>query len=151
MTNLSRIVCMLAALFASSAAIASDTGWTISESDGQVSVARDDKAIYGAKGTRLLVGDEIRTSKAARAVLVRGDEFFVVSPNARVRIVKAKEDGTAAQVFEFLGSMLATDKQHSDFKRPMQAAVVKGIDHGLEEGESKQPDTEKSDSANPGD
>jgi len=134
MIKLSRIICVLAALFTTSAALASDSGWIISEANGQVSVTRDDKAIYGAKGTQLQVGDVIRTSKGARAVLARGDEFHIVSPNAQVRIIKVEEDSTATKILKFVGNLLATDNQHSRLSRPMEAAVVKGYGGGLENG-----------------
>lgn len=134
MIRLSKNIAIAAALVTSSAAFASDSGWIISEADGQVSVNRNDKAVYGAKGTKLQVGDIIRTSKAARAVLVKGDEFFIVSPNKQVRIVKVEEAGTATKILKFVGSMLSSNSQHSSLKRPLEAAVVKGMGGGLENG-----------------
>ncbi|WP_298464889.1 hypothetical protein [uncultured Erythrobacter sp.] len=134
MNTWSRNICVAVALCSSSAALASDSGWTISEADGQVSIMRDDKAVYGAKGTRLQVGDVIRTKKAARAVLVRGDDFYIVAPNKQVRIIKVEEDSTATKVMNFVGNMLSSNTQHSSLKRPMEAAVVKGMGGGLENG-----------------
>lgn len=123
-----------AALFSSTSAFASDSGWTISEADGQVSISRADKAVYGAKGTKLRVGDVVRTSKAARAVLVKGDEFFIVSPNKQVRIVKVEEDSTATKILNFVGNMLSSNTNHASLSRPPEAAVVKGMGAGLENG-----------------
>lgn len=134
MITLGKNICVAAALLTSSAAMAGDSGWTISEANGQVSISRADKAVYGAKGTKLEVGDIVRTSKAARAVLVRGDEFYVVSPNKQVRIVKVEEDSTATKILNFVGNMLSSNTKHSSLKRPMEAAVVKGIGGGLENG-----------------
>lgn len=134
MIRLSKNVCIAIALVTSSAALASDSGWIISEADGQVSVNRNDKAVYGAKGTKLQVGDVIRTSKAARAVLVNGEEFYIVSPNKQVRIVKVEEESTTTKVLKFVGSMLSSNSQHSKLNRPLEAAVVKGMGGGLENG-----------------
>ncbi|MEM8724636.1 MAG: hypothetical protein AAGE86_03850 [Pseudomonadota bacterium] len=134
MNTWSRNICLAAALCTSSAALASDSGWSISEADGQVSITRGEKAVYGAKGTPLQVGDVIRTKKAARAVLVRGDEFYIVAPNKQVRIIRVEEDSTATKVMKFVGGMLSSNTQHSSLQRPMEAAVVKGMGGGLENG-----------------
>ncbi|MDJ0643980.1 MAG: hypothetical protein QNJ15_14295 [Erythrobacter sp.] len=134
MIKLSKKICIAVVLLSSSAALATDSGWTISEADGQVSVNRDDKSIYGAKGTELQVGDVIRTSKAARAVLVKGEEFYIVSPNQQVRIIKVEEDSTTTKILKFVGNMLSSNTQHSSLKRPLEAAVVKGVGGGLENG-----------------
>ena len=134
MIRLARSIGIAAALLTSSAALASDSGWIISEADGQVSVNRADKAVYGAKGTKLQVGDVIRTSKAARAVLVRGDEFYIVTPNKQVRIAKVEEDSTATKIMNFVGNMLSSNSEHSKLNRPLDAAVVKGMGGGLENG-----------------
>lgn len=124
MIKLSKNLCVAVALVSSSAALANDTGWTISEADGQVSVMRDDKAIYGAAGTQLQINDVIRTSKAGRAILVRGQDFVIVEPNAQVRITKVEKSGVT-QVMEFFGDMLLPGKR-SNAKQTNMAAVVKG-------------------------
>ncbi len=134
MIKLARSIGIAAAMLSSSAALASDSGWIISEADGQVSINRADKAVYGAKGTKLQVGDVVRTSKAARAVLVRGDEFYIVTPNKQVRIVKVEEDSTATKIMNFVGNTLSSNSQHSKLNRPLDAAVVKGMGGGLENG-----------------
>ncbi|MBV7258763.1 hypothetical protein [Erythrobacter crassostreae] len=125
MLKLSKSVVVAAALFTGTAALANDTVWVISETDGQVSVIRDSKAIYGAEGTQLQTGDIVRTSKAGRAVLVRGKEFHMVEPDAQVRIAKV-EKSNVTKVMEFFGSMLSPGKKQTSTKQPMQAAIVKG-------------------------
>ena len=124
--------CALATLLlTSSAAIAQDSGWVISEADGQVSITRGDKGVYGAKGTALQVGDVVRTSKAAKAVLARGDEFFILAPNKQVRIAPKEESGALAQVMEFVGGMFASNTKQTRFSASSDAAVVKGLDGKL--------------------
>ncbi len=141
MIKLSKHLCICAALFSSSAAFASDSGWMISETDGQVSITRDAKALYAAKGTRLEIGDVVSTSEGGRAVLVRGDEFYIVSPKAQVRIKKAEEQGVAAQVFQYIGEkvlgMERKAKGTPGTKEPVLAAVVKGYGDKPEKPELK--------------
>ena len=130
MIKLSKRVCVIAALFASSSALAADSGWSISEADGQVSVMRGDKPLYGAAGTRLQIGDVVRTAKGARAVLVREDEYLIVSPLEQARITKAQESGVVAQLIDTLGGMLFDNKNTQSQKSlqgPMNAAVTKGF------------------------
>ncbi|MGB3471770.1 MAG: hypothetical protein WBA51_13190 [Erythrobacter sp.] len=143
MTKLAKSLCAIvvfvsATVFGGSAAIAQNggsqqsgaqhTGWAISDADGQVSVIRDGKPIYGAKGTKLELGDLVRTSKAARAVLMRGKEFVVVPPGEQVRIAKAEEAGAVGQFIEFMGNILTSNGTESALKRPVGVAVVKGFD-----------------------
>ncbi|MEP2736262.1 MAG: hypothetical protein ABJP34_08175 [Erythrobacter sp.] len=135
MIKLYKNLCVLAALFMSSAAIAGDSGWVISEVNGQVSVIRDSKAIYGAQGTRLEVGDVVKTSGGARAVLARGEKFFVVAPKSRVRIKPVQKQGKIAQMFEYLGDQLMGGNSRGD--KQVLAAVVKGYGDKPEEVELK--------------
>ncbi|MEM7665531.1 MAG: hypothetical protein AAF250_06710 [Pseudomonadota bacterium] len=140
MIKLARNIGMAAALLSSSAALAQESGWTISDADGQISVIRDDKAIYGAKGTQLQVGDVVRTSRAGQAILMRGDEFVIVSANEQVRIVETEEAGAVDQVLQFLGTMLSSKNQPAKSKRPPMAAVVKGYGSALTDGEASDSD-----------
>ncbi len=129
MLKVSKWLCVLVAFFGASAAFAQDTGWSISEADGQVSVIRDSKAIYGAEGTRLQIGDVVRTSKAGRAVLVRNKEFVIVPPDEQLRIAKVEGSGPVGQFLEFLDDMLTTDHNRNQRSTTALAAVVKGYDN----------------------
>ena len=126
MAKLPKLVCVLAALASSTAAFAQDSGWRISEADGQVSVIRDNEAIYGEEGTPLQIGDVVRTSEAGRAVLVRGKDFVVVSPKAQVRIKPVPKSGVVDQALEYLGDLFTTDSQSTASKARTVALVVKG-------------------------
>ncbi|MEL7196709.1 MAG: hypothetical protein AAGL10_00195 [Pseudomonadota bacterium] len=120
------------ALCMGSAAMASDGNWMISDADGQVTVTRDSKPLYGASGTVLKAGDVITTSKTARAVLVRGGKFVVVEPSKKVRISKPKQKGAVAKVFEYLGNMVSTGSNRNTFGQQTAAAVIKGYGKGAE-------------------
>lgn len=135
MIKLARNIGMAAALLSSGAALAQESGWTISDADGQISVIRNDKAIYGAKGTQLRVGDVVRASKAGQAILARGDEFVIVSGNEQVRIVQTEKAGAVDQVLQFLGDMLSSNDPKANVKRPPMAAVVKGYGSALTDGD----------------
>lgn len=126
MANLPKMICVFVALVSSTAAIAQDSGWRISEADGQVSVIRDNEAIYGEEGTPLQIGDVVRTSEAGRAVLVRGKEFVVVSPKAQVRIKRVEKGGVVDQALEYLSDLLTTGSQPTASKARTMALVVKG-------------------------
>ncbi|MDY7097981.1 MAG: hypothetical protein SXU28_07575 [Pseudomonadota bacterium] len=132
MIKLIRNLMILIAAVSGSAAIANDAGWTISEADGQVSVQRGDKGIYGASGTALKIGDVVKTSKSGRAVLSNGDQFHILEPNQKVRIAKPEKEGAVAQVLGFIGGMFTADKKQSTFRETQLAAVVKGYGKGLE-------------------
>ncbi len=126
MASLPKMICVFAALASSTAAFGQDSGWSISEADGQVSVIRDNEAIYGEEGTQLQIGDVVRTSEAGRAVLVRGKDFVVVSPKAQVRIKPVPKSGVVDQALEFLGDLFTSDSQPTASKARTVALVVKG-------------------------
>lgn len=130
MNSLPKMIGVVAALVSSTTALAEDSGWRISETDGQVSVIRNSEAIYGEEGTPLLIGDVIRTSEAGRAVLVRGKEFAVVSPKVQIRIKRAEKGALVDQMFEFLGDLLTTGDEPTTGNRRMSALVVKGYRDG---------------------
>ncbi|MEP1421244.1 MAG: hypothetical protein ABJK59_05690, partial [Erythrobacter sp.] len=127
-TQFSKTLCVVAAFCMGSAALAENSGWRISEADGQVSVIRGEKSLYGAEGTELQVGDLVKTSNAANAVLVRGDNFVVIEPGKTVRIKPAEEQGMFSQMVEYVSGLLGPSEDRSKLKRPLQAAVVKGLD-----------------------
>ncbi len=130
MFKLSKGLFVAAALLSSSAAFAEDSGWAISEADGQVSIMRGGQAVYGAEGTRLQIGDVVRASKSGRAVIARGDKFVVVTSKSQVRIKPAKQKGRIMQMVEYMGDTLQDltrgGGRNSDDDKQVTAAVVKG-------------------------
>lgn len=136
MIKLARNITVAIALTVSSAALAQDTAWSISETDGQITVIRDGKSLYGAEGTKLKLGDVVRASKAARAVLVRGSDVAILSPNRQIRIAKPAKKGAVAQALDFIGDLIKPDTSMRGYNRPAQAAVVKGFGDGSEESKS---------------
>lgn len=127
MMKFARNIVLVVMLSTSSIAMAQESGWRISEADGQISVIRDGKALYGAEGTALQIGDVVQASKGGRAVLVRGDDVAILSPNGQIRIVKQAKKGAVAHAMDFIEDLFETKDEDTRY-RPVQAAVVKGYD-----------------------
>ncbi|NVD27854.1 FecR domain-containing protein [Parasphingorhabdus flavimaris] len=125
-----KIILTIAALMAGGSAQAETPQWKLSESAGTVNVLRSGVSRIAISGGSLTAGDVITTGTKSRAVLVRGQEYVVVSPNSRLRISAPEQSGGVVQFFEELGNVLfRIDKKstpHFGVKTPYLAAVVKG-------------------------
>ena len=74
-------------------AAAEDMVWRVSKSSGDVSVttsAGEQAALIA--GATLKPGDNIRTGQNGRALLVRGEETILISPNSAIGIPKARKE-----------------------------------------------------------
>ncbi len=125
---------LVSALLMSSTAYAGSPAWKISEMSGTVSIAHvgANKIAFNRialKGGAVGEGDIISTANG-RAVLVRGEEYVVVSPNSRLRIVDTAEENTVTQFFQSVGNSVFKIKKkstpHFGVQTPFLAAVVKG-------------------------
>ena len=129
MKNIAKAIA-ITAIFMSSAVHAKTPEWTLSEKSGSVNILRAGVSKIAVSGGQLRAGDIIATGKKSRAVLVRGGEYVVVSPNSRLRISMPAKDGGVVQFFKEMGSALfRIDKKatpHFGVKTPYMAAVVKG-------------------------
>lgn len=125
-----KIILTIAAMMAGGSAQAETPQWKLSESAGTVNVLRSGVSRIAISGGNLSAGDVITTGTKSRAVLVRGQEYVVVSPNSRLRISAPEQSGGVVQFFEELGNVLfRIDKKstpHFGVKTPYLAAVVKG-------------------------
>ena len=125
-----KIILTIAAMMAGGSAQAETPQWKLSESAGTVNVLRSGVSRIAISGGSLSAGDVITTGTKSRAVLVRGQEYVVVSPNSRLRISAPEQSGGVVQFFEELGNVLfRIDKKstpHFGVKTPYLAAVVKG-------------------------
>lgn len=125
---------ILAAMFAlfvlAGPAYAGTKSWQISESSGAVSVETGNGVVTATRGMSLKSGDAVSTGASGRAVIVRGEEYVIVSPKSRIRITKPQETGAVTQIFQSVGSVLFKIKKketpHFGVKTPYLAAVVKG-------------------------
>jgi hypothetical protein len=82
------------------------------------------------KGGKVAEGDIIATGKTGRAVIVRGEEYVIVAPGSRLRIVDTAEENTLTQFFQSVGNSIFKIKKkttpHFGVQTPFLAAVVKG-------------------------
>jgi FecR protein len=130
-----RAAAVIISLWASSAAYANSPGWTISESSGSVAIMKSgvSNASFSRvaiKGGKVAEGDVIATEKTGRAVIVRGEEYVIVAPGSRLRIVDTAEENTLTQFFQSVGNSIFKIKKkttpHFGVQTPFLAAVVKG-------------------------
>ena len=126
---LAKRILALGALLCASTAYAGAPGWTVSESSGPVTVSRPGYSAVATRGGAVSAGDVISTGKNGRAVLVRGEEYLVVSPGARITIADPKP-GAMTQIIQSFGNTLYKIKKmatpHFAVETPYLAAVVKG-------------------------
>ncbi|MEO9468684.1 FecR family protein [Parasphingorhabdus sp.] len=119
-----------AVILTASPVLAETPKWKISESNGTVNVLRSGVSKIAISGGSLQAGDIVSTAGKSRAVLVRGQEYVVVSPNSRVRISAPKQSGGIMQFFQEIGNaVFRIDKKatpHFGVETPYLAAVVKG-------------------------
>jgi hypothetical protein len=128
--RLGKSVSLAVAMLASGTAFAGTPGWSISESSGQVSVVSTGLVKAAVRGGAVATGDFINTGRNGRAVLVRGEEYLVVSPNTRIRVADPAKSGGLTQIVEHFGNVIYKIKKmtmpHFAVETPFLAAVVKG-------------------------
>jgi hypothetical protein len=111
-------------------AIAAAPVWKVSEVSGDVRLSEAGRTRPAAKGALLGSGAMITTAPGARAVIVRGQEFVVISPGTRIRVPEASNPNKIMQLIEDWGSALFKIEKkstpHFGVQTPYLAAVVKG-------------------------
>lgn len=127
--NKAKLVIAVAALLGSGTALAQVPQWTVSESSGPVSILRPGFSGAAARGGIVRAGDTVATGKNGRAVLVRGEEYLVVSPVSQI-VVAGPQPGGMTQIIQKFGNTLFKIKKmatpHFAVETPYLAAVVKG-------------------------
>lgn len=128
-----------AILLMSTAAQAAPPAWKVSEVSGKVQLSENGRSRAAVRGALLSSGAMITTAPGARAVIVRGEEFVVISPNTRLRVPQAAEADGIMQIIEDFGTALFKIKKkstpHFGVKTPYLAAVVKGTTFTVTVGE----------------
>ena len=122
----------LAVAVASSLAVAAEGDWTIGRMTGEVWLAgTGDVQQASIKQDEVLkAGDTIRTGRAGRVLLKRGEETILVAPNSVVGLPAQKKEGLATTIVQQAGSILLEvekkNVKHFEVETPYAAAVVKG-------------------------
>ena len=118
------------ALLWSNAALAETPLWRVTEVSGPVQLKRANTVRAALRGATLSPGDTVTTGAGARAVLVRGEEYVIVSPSTQLRLPAADKSGGIMQMFEDFGTAVYKIQKkmtpHFGVQTPYLAAVVKG-------------------------
>jgi len=114
-----------------SAAIAQDAAWHIGKSSGDVWVTSAGAQQASLTNDAVLQpGDNIRTGRNGRVLLMRGAETMLISPNSVIEIPTEKTEGLATTIIQRAGSILLDvekrNVKHFEVETPYLAAVVKG-------------------------
>ncbi|HYI28845.1 MAG TPA: FecR family protein, partial [Bradyrhizobium sp.] len=93
-----------------------------------ITAAGDQTALIA--GATLKPGDNVRTGQNGRALLMRGQETILISPNSAIGIPKARKEGLSTSIIQQSGSILLEvekrNVKHFEVETPYLAAVVKG-------------------------
>jgi hypothetical protein len=104
--------------------------WKVSEVSGRVQLTENGQSRAATRGALLSSGSTIVTAAASRAVIVRGQEFVVISPGTRIRVPEASSSNRIVQLIQDFGSALFKIEKkstpHFGVQTPYLAAVVKG-------------------------
>jgi len=125
------LLVMFGILYAGSGAIAEDVAWHVSKSSGDFWVtASGVQQASLTEGAILKPGDNIRTGRNGRVLLVRGEETILISPNSVIGIPSEVKDGLSTTILQQAGSILLEvekrNVKHFEVVTPYLAAVVKG-------------------------
>jgi hypothetical protein len=126
------VLIIAAALWASGSFDAlADGVWRVAKSSGEVWVMRGDTQLVALNSESVLSpGDNIRTGRNGRAMLARGKERILISPNSAIGIPAAGQSDLPTTIIQQAGSILLEvekkNVQHFEVETPYLAAVVKG-------------------------
>jgi hypothetical protein len=119
--------------YTGTAAIADDKNniWNISNAFGNVWVTVGGVEQASLSHARTLKpGDSIRTGQNGRALLVRGEEYILISPNSAIEIPRETKQGLLTTIIQRAGSIvLEVEKRnakHFEVETSLLAALVKG-------------------------
>jgi len=124
------LLLMFVVVCAGSEAIAQSAAWRVSKSSGEVWVSTSGAQQASLTDDAVLnSGDNIRTGRNGRVLLVRGQEQILISPNSVISLPAPKSPGTTTVIQQSGTILLDVEKrnvQHFEVETPYLAAVVKG-------------------------
>jgi collagen type III alpha len=104
--------------------------WQISEATGEVRLTHNGQSRAAVRGALLASGATIATGRNGRAVIVRGEEFVIVSPRTQLRVPASDQPNKVMQIIEDFGTAVFKIAKkatpHFGVQTPYLAAVVKG-------------------------
>lgn len=120
------------AFCAGSGAVAQNSGWRVAKSSGEVWVATSGVQPVSLSDREILnPGDNIRTGRNGRVLLVRGDESILVAPNSVIDVPAAQKGGRTSIIQRAGSALFNVEKrnvEHFEVETPYLAAVVKGTE-----------------------
>jgi len=129
MRTTSPVISMLL-LCCSHAAYAAEPAWRFTEVAGTVQVNHAGSVRPAARGAALAPGDTVLARGNSRAVVVRGQQYVIVSPNTQLRLPAAAKSAGLMQWIADYGSAIFTVGQrstpHFGVQTPYLVALVKG-------------------------
>src|SRR5687767_14388132 len=96
----------LAILAAPALASAATPAWRVSETSGDVRLVQNGQSRQAVRNALLASGAMVVTGAKAKAVIVRGEEFVVISPNTRLRLPAEEKSDGITQMIEDFGTAL---------------------------------------------
>jgi hypothetical protein len=123
-------------------ALAQTAPWRVSEASGDVRIVEGGRSRPATRGALLSGGSIVATAQRARAVLVRGRDYVIVSPASRVRVPTAAQGGSRGliqMITEAGTAMFRIEHRatpHFAVQTPYLAAVVKGTIFTVTVGEA---------------
>jgi hypothetical protein len=134
------LLLMFVVVVAGSEAIA-DSAWRVSKSSGEVWVSTSGVQQASLTDDAVLnPGDNIRTGRNGRVLLVRGQEKILISPNSVIGLPVPKSSGTTTVIQQSGTILLEVEKrnvQHFEVETPYLAAVVKGTQFRVTVGQGE--------------
>jgi hypothetical protein len=132
---------MFAIVCAGSEASAQSAAWRVSKSSGEVWVGTSGVQQASLTDDAVLnPGDNIRTGRNGRVLLVRGQEQILISPNSVIGLPAPKTPGTTTVIQQSGTILLEVEKrnvQHFEVETPYLAAVVKGTQFRVTVGQGE--------------
>lgn len=105
--------------------------WLVRKSSGDVWIAAPGaQQVALAPAAALKPGDQVRTGQNGRALLVRGDESILISPNSTIGLPKENSKGLLTTIIQERGTIVLDvekrSEKHFEVETPYLVAVVKG-------------------------
>ena len=105
--------------------------WLVRKASGDVWIAAPGvQQVALAPAAALKPGDQVRTGQNGRALLVRGDESILISPNSTIGLPKENSKGLLTTIIQERGTIVLDvekrSEKHFEVETPYLVAIVKG-------------------------
>lgn len=119
----------LLAVVGANPVVAAAADWRVTEVAGDARLIENGKSRPASRGALLASGARILTGANARAVVTRGTEFIVISPNTQLRVPAVAGSGVIQMIEDFGTAVFNIEKKgnpHFGVRTKYLAAIVKG-------------------------